>query len=112
MLIHYACAHGASQVKDATLKKVKTLEEQKEAVETERDSLKVSCVHKVAQPCVLVGNYQAYGACASAQLAGKLERTSPNWVWCPQVTGVNECTRSTHVDGQFQVEYMCSHPQH
>lgn len=32
------------QVKDATLKKVKTLEEQKEAVETERDSLKVGGV--------------------------------------------------------------------
>lgn len=30
-----------SQVKDATLKKVKALEEQKEAVETERDTLKV-----------------------------------------------------------------------
>lgn len=29
------------QVKDATLKKVKALEEQKEAVETERDNLKV-----------------------------------------------------------------------
>jgi hypothetical protein len=33
----------AVQVKDATLKKVKTLEEQKEAVETERDTLKVRC---------------------------------------------------------------------
>jgi hypothetical protein len=33
----------AIQVKDATLKKVKTLEEQKEAVETERDALKVRC---------------------------------------------------------------------
>lgn len=30
-----------AQVKDATLKKVKALEEQKEAVETERDTLKV-----------------------------------------------------------------------
>jgi hypothetical protein len=30
-----------SQVKDATLKKVKAFEEQKEAVETERDTLKV-----------------------------------------------------------------------
>jgi hypothetical protein len=36
------------QVKDATLKKVKSLEEAKEGVESERDSLKVRVGHGVA----------------------------------------------------------------
>lgn len=41
-----------AQVKDATLKKVKTLEEQKETVETERDTLKVRCHHGRLNPCI------------------------------------------------------------
>lgn len=49
----------APQVKDATLKKVKALEEQKEAVETERDALKASATSlqlPVATPQCMSGS--------------------------------------------------------
>jgi hypothetical protein len=94
------CVRQLLQVKDATLKRVKALEEAKEGVETERDSLKVSLLGSLrigTDACLLSRALRG----SAARSAAAPHPPLPARAW--HVSRACTCARATHAWRQAAV---------